>query len=631
MLKLKLRTLGIIVSASASLLWMYLLSPFLDKGEEYALVFGCLLKLGNGCEGLWLVGLHQINLILGVLFYGGLFAIWFGDRTFSIDLGSRNNDQSSPEKNVDSLASPESSFTAIWSQPRSARQKRPPIFKEPLQEHIGSFIHQVRPQLNNGGLALGIVSLVVGVLSFFIPFTWVFAILFGIILGAVGFVSGRRAGYAPGWGMSLAGIIVSTISVYASPTFWLTFWSLTAALSQPFHGAPQLAAAPAQQPGYITGSPSLPLAQPSAQRSTLAATVSIASAAQAPVASAPITPLNRVPADIIAGAPSSPLAQTSTQANTTPATVSIVPSAQAPVASAPVGPVNSALVLAADPISSISAANNFTTATKDNPAIPSTPTTPSGPASDAHASSSSAPVGPTDIYGISLTPLPVTTQADKAQMPAMPQVAPYSAPKSLWASKAVTLRAMPNESAAEVGHLKAGDQVTALGKVQGESWVQIQRSSGPAYAYEPALSASKPSASTVPSDASQGTTSASLPSDAKSNIRSISGQPSVLDTANLVVQNQIVSLFGIEGLGAPYDNEIGNYIRAQGDTVQCTPQGAGKYICLLPSGIDVARAALTNGAARTTSEAPSDYVHDQEDAQQHHLGVWASSQLGQRF
>jgi len=107
----------------------------------------------------------------------------------------------------------------------------------------------------------------------------------------------------------------------------------------------------------------------------------------------------------------------------------------------------------------------------------------------------------------------------------------------------------------------------------------------------------------------------------------ISGSAQVLDTANLIVAGYAVTLFGIVGMGHPYDRQMASYLAAQGGTIRCVPH-ANKYICMTTSGFDVAEAALFNGGARAGTDAPSEYLRQQDLARAAHRGIWAPRQPG---
>jgi endonuclease YncB( thermonuclease family) len=101
--------------------------------------------------------------------------------------------------------------------------------------------------------------------------------------------------------------------------------------------------------------------------------------------------------------------------------------------------------------------------------------------------------------------------------------------------------------------------------------------------------------------------------------------PTVRDTAMLAVDQEIVVLDGIQGLGQPYAEELQNYIGSNGDRVVCLPQiTPGHSVCTLNTGEDVAKAALVNGVAIVTDNASEAYRLEQADAVANRRGIWAN-------
>jgi hypothetical protein len=101
--------------------------------------------------------------------------------------------------------------------------------------------------------------------------------------------------------------------------------------------------------------------------------------------------------------------------------------------------------------------------------------------------------------------------------------------------------------------------------------------------------------------------------------------PAVRDTAALAADGQTYMLDGVQGLGAPYADQLQAYIIANGDSVSCKPRGApGYYVCVLGDGTDVAQVALVNGAARAAPDAPDPYYQQQLRAYAARRGIWAS-------
>jgi endonuclease YncB( thermonuclease family) len=101
----------------------------------------------------------------------------------------------------------------------------------------------------------------------------------------------------------------------------------------------------------------------------------------------------------------------------------------------------------------------------------------------------------------------------------------------------------------------------------------------------------------------------------------ISGPATVVDTATLTVNGQKVPLFGIEGETGVLADQLQDLITASGPSVTCKPHDQ-TYVCTLPNGTDVARAALYNGAARPGQDATDDYRQVSDAAKSAHKGIW---------
>jgi endonuclease YncB( thermonuclease family) len=102
--------------------------------------------------------------------------------------------------------------------------------------------------------------------------------------------------------------------------------------------------------------------------------------------------------------------------------------------------------------------------------------------------------------------------------------------------------------------------------------------------------------------------------------------PIVRDTATLASARKTYPLDGVIGLETPYADWLQAYIAAHGDSVTCSPQGdAGKYVCFLPDGTDIAKVALASGAARAEPDAPDAYRAQQLDAVNNRRGVWLAA------
>lgn len=104
----------------------------------------------------------------------------------------------------------------------------------------------------------------------------------------------------------------------------------------------------------------------------------------------------------------------------------------------------------------------------------------------------------------------------------------------------------------------------------------------------------------------------------------VSGTPKVIDSATLLINGQLLPLFGAQGLDGEMASGMADYIAAGGNTVACKLRQVPRYVCLLPNGSDVAMAALINGAALLGPNAPYAYVAERDDALRNHRGIWAN-------
>ena len=94
----------------------------------------------------------------------------------------------------------------------------------------------------------------------------------------------------------------------------------------------------------------------------------------------------------------------------------------------------------------------------------------------------------------------------------------------------------------------------------------------------------------------------------------------VIDTGTLRIAGEIVLLAGIEGLGSPYRDQLAKFIEEQGSSVRCMPSGM-RHTCFV-SEVDLALAALTNGAARLASDATDKYREAEGDARRNRRGIF---------
>jgi endonuclease YncB( thermonuclease family) len=92
----------------------------------------------------------------------------------------------------------------------------------------------------------------------------------------------------------------------------------------------------------------------------------------------------------------------------------------------------------------------------------------------------------------------------------------------------------------------------------------------------------------------------------------------------LTVGGQPVPLYGIGFLPSLTDvtgQSLAGWIASQ-KSLTCDPRPGGTYRCLTDTNLDVAEAALLNGAASASPDAPSNYLAAQQAAQQARRGLW---------
>ncbi len=94
----------------------------------------------------------------------------------------------------------------------------------------------------------------------------------------------------------------------------------------------------------------------------------------------------------------------------------------------------------------------------------------------------------------------------------------------------------------------------------------------------------------------------------------------VIDTGTLKIEGETIHLAGITGLGSPYRDQLQKFIEEQGKEIRCTPSGT-RHICFVKN-VDLALAALTNGAARLAEGATPQYQRAAEDARRNRRGIF---------
>lgn len=240
----------------------------------------------------------------------------------------------------------------------------------------------------------------------------------------------------------------------------------------------------------------------------------------------------------------------------------------------------------------------------------------------------SAPPGP--------PPVPDSSQAGTLAPPPAASPAPLTGNTPTiaeWLNQTVRLRDtvealdQPSSDGKAAGRIRAGAEVKAIGIITGRQWVQIQLPDQRlAYVPSGALELNDNSAARSPEHGSEpaaATTAGATSPETISTAATVRGPVTrVPNAATLVVTDQRVRLLGIDPgpvtVLAPFES----WIRAQG-ALACEPEAqTGRYRCFTASGVDVAEAAILNGAGRVGDGATPSYREREAEARQGHRGLW---------
>jgi hypothetical protein len=225
------------------------------------------------------------------------------------------------------------------------------------------------------------------------------------------------------------------------------------------------------------------------------------------------------------------------------------------------------------------------------------------------------PAAPAPGAAAFTTPPPASAPAP-ATMAAVPDAAPVQGPPafsvefvslvqpfSVLRDSAAYVAASPD--APQMYPLRAGAALMSTEKSKDGKWVVALTEDGQA--------AYLPTADLGPYNPAM-TVQSELPA-------SVTGPASVVDTGTLQVGDQKVALAGVKGVSGEYAYDLQKLINAQGPQVSCGLRGQA-YLCMLPTGLDIARAALFNGAADVTDDASEDYRQQVASARAGHRGIW---------
>ena len=193
----------------------------------------------------------------------------------------------------------------------------------------------------------------------------------------------------------------------------------------------------------------------------------------------------------------------------------------------------------------------------------------------------------------------------------------------------------PSSDGKPSGEIRAGAEVKAIGLVAGKHWVQIELPDH-SLAYVPRAAIEFENDTVAPSAPVAGQSAA--PTGAEAAAPPITSPPAatpaaapgvirgpvtkVPNAATLVVANQRLRLSGIdpgpEGVLAPFES----WVRSQGE-LTCEPDAqTGRYHCFTAGGVDIAEAAILNGAGRVGDGATPAYRESETAARQARRGLW---------
>jgi endonuclease YncB( thermonuclease family) len=199
-------------------------------------------------------------------------------------------------------------------------------------------------------------------------------------------------------------------------------------------------------------------------------------------------------------------------------------------------------------------------------------------------------------------------------------------------------RDRPAADSKPAGEIRAGAEIEAIGLVAGKDWVQIELpnhaiaylprtaieyENGAAAAVTPAAprgaDPQAPAPAATPATAPAATSPAGAPGAGSAIRGTVSKVP---NAATLVVADQRIRLSGIDPGPQAVLGPFATWVEAQG-ALDCEPDAqTGSYRCLTGSGIDVAQAAILNGAGRVGDGAPPGYRDSETQARNANRGLW---------
>lgn len=160
------------------------------------------------------------------------------------------------------------------------------------------------------------------------------------------------------------------------------------------------------------------------------------------------------------------------------------------------------------------------------------------------------------------------------------------------------LRAEPSSSSTVLATPPAGTPIEVVGQAADGDWLELRYQGG------------------------RGFVATRLTAPAEVPPRELVGAAEVMDTATIRVDRIVAPLFGVSGVTGAAASRMGKFVMEQGGSVSCTREGVVSYRCRLGK-VDLAEAALLNGAARAAADAPEEYRKREDEARRARRGVWA--------
>jgi endonuclease YncB( thermonuclease family) len=223
------------------------------------------------------------------------------------------------------------------------------------------------------------------------------------------------------------------------------------------------------------------------------------------------------------------------------------------------------------------------------------------------------------------------TASPTASQPAQPVASEPRAPIVVdWLNQALRLRDTvqaldrPSSDGKALGRIRAGAEVKAIGVIAGEQWVQVELpDQGIAYIPREAVELNDSAVARSTGQGPAATRPGATPPSATATPEIIRGPVTKVPNAGtLIVADHRIRLAGIDPGPSTVLSPFENWIRAQG-ALLCEPDAqTGRYRCFTSSGIDVAEAAILNGAGRVGDGATPSYREREADARQGRRGLW---------